>query len=67
MFTDVRSVSGEILELLERCQGAMSIREISNLSSAGLDMINRGVGELVRRGQVSVQTRDNENFVVRIF
>ncbi len=64
MFTDVRKVTGEILDLLKTRAGPVSIKEISECSSASMSVINKSIGMLFRERLICIERKDGENIVV---
>ncbi len=58
MFTDVRKVSGEILDLLKTRTGPVSIKEISEGSAASMGIINMSIGMLVREKLICIERKD---------
>ncbi len=66
MFTDVRKVAGEILDLLKTRTGPVSIKEISECTAASMSVVNMSIGMLVREKSICIEYKDGENFVVLI-
>ena len=66
MSTDVRKVSGEILDLLQTRTGPVSIKEISKHSAASMNIINMSIGMLVREKLICIEHEDGENVVVLV-
>lgn len=67
MFTDVRKVSGEILDLLKTCTGPVSIKEISGYTSASMGIINMSIGMLVREKLICIERKDGENIIILVY
>lgn len=67
MFTDVRKVSGEILDLLKTRTGPVSIKEISEGSAASMSIINMSIGMLVREKLICIERKDGENIIVLVY
>ena len=66
MFTDHRSLAGEILNLLKEQGGPIRVREIMTSIGGPSDVINMSIGFLVREGMIRIETKDDENFVVTV-
>lgn len=64
MFTDVRKVAGEILDLLNTRAGPVSIKEISEGSAASMSVINKSIGMLVREKLIHIEHKGGENIIV---
>ena len=64
MFTDVRKVAGEILDLLKTHSGPVSIKEINGCTAASMSVINRSIGMLVREDLIIIERKDGENVIV---
>ena len=64
MFTDVRKVSGEILDLLKTRAGPVSIKEVNGYTAASMGVINMSIGMLVREDLIIIERKDGENFIV---
>lgn len=66
MFTDRKSLAGEILNLLKERGGPIRVREIMTSIGGPSDVINMNIGFLVREGMVRIETKNDENFVVTV-
>ena len=67
MFTDVRKVSGEILDLLKTRTGPVSIKEISGCTATSMGIINMSIGMLVREKLICIERKDGENIIVLVY
>ena len=67
MFTDVRKVSGEILDLLKTRAGPVSIKEISGCTATSMGIINMSIGMLVREKLICIERKDGENIIVLVY
>ena len=64
MFTDVRKVAGELLDLLKTRAGPVSIQEISGCTPASMGIVNMSIGMLVREKLICIERKDGENVIV---
>jgi len=66
MFADIKTMAGEILTFLEERHGQVSVREIRDRVGGSIYLIHLSIAALVREHLVGIETKDGENFVVRV-
>lgn len=66
MFADIKTMAGEILTFLEERHGQVSVREIKERAGGSIYLIHLSIATLVREHLVGIETKDGENFVVRL-